>query len=115
MKIFNILLIAFTITFFGCQNTDLEEDIPGCIQQKIKEFDESIISCDSGATVYRYLFQGQFVFVFNPGNCIADGAASVYDEKCNLICSLGGLIGNIMCNGDNFGENSADETLIWKN
>ncbi len=115
MKIFNIVLIAFTISYFGCQKDDLQVDVPGCIQQKIEEFDESSISCDSGATVYRYQFQGQLVFVFNPGNCIADGTSGVYDEECNLICSLGGLIGNIMCNGENFDENSTDETLIWKN
>ncbi len=115
MKIFHALLIAFTISYIGCQKDDLQKDVPVCIQQKIEEFDESSISCDSGATVYKYQFQSQFVFVFNPGNCIADGASSVYDEECDLICNLGGLIGNITCNGENFSEKATDETLIWKN
>jgi len=65
--------------------------------------------------VFRYKFQDQFVYVFNPGNCGADMMSNVYDEDCFLICSLGGIAGNIMCNGENFTENATDETLIWEN
>ena len=115
MKTYNILIAALLFSIISCQKVELKEVTPDCIQQKIIEFENSSNSCESGKSVYRYKFQGQFVFVFNPGNCGADMMSDVYDQECNPLCGLGGIAGNIMCNGDNFSENATDETMIWEN
>ncbi len=115
MKIFNFILLITLFLSISCQKTKLEVETHDCIKQKIAEFDNSAISCDAGASVYSYQFQGKLVYVFYPGNCGADMISDVYDEDCNLICGLGGIVGNITCNGENFGDNSTEETLIWKN
>ena len=90
-------------------------DDPVCIDQKIEEFKTSNLPCETGKSIYRYKFQDELVYVFGPGNCGADMMSDVYDEECNLICGLGGIAGNITCNGANFHEGATDETLIWKN
>ena len=108
-----ILLILFTS---GCQKSDINlEDNSDCIDLKIEAFKTSNLPCESGKTIYRYKFQDEFVYVFGPGNCGADMMSDVYNEECNLVCGLGGIAGNLMCNGENFHDGATDETLIWKN
>ena len=108
-----IASVAFLVTC--CQKTVLNEETPDCINHKIIEFKNSSSSCETGKSVYRYVFQGTYVYVFNPGNCGADMMATVYDQECNVLCGLGGIAGNIMCNGEDFGKNATGETLIWEN
>ncbi len=115
MKIFIILFTALLFSIISCQKVELKEDTPACIQQKIIEFENDVNFCETGKSVYRFKFQDQFVYVFNPGNCGADMMSDVYDQECNSICHLGGIAGNIMCNGENFSEKATDETLIWEN
>jgi hypothetical protein len=113
----HILILFLTTIVFSvtcCQKTELKEDTPECISQKINEYKHSTASCETGKSVYRYNFQGTFVYVFNPGDCGADMMSTVYDQECNVLCGLGGIAGNIMCNGDDFGKNATNETLIWE-
>lgn len=93
----------------------MKSEPPNCIEQKINAYKSSKILCLSGKSAYRYTFQEKYVYVFNPGNCGADMMSEIYDADCNRICGLGGIAGNQICNGENFGENATDETIIWKN
>ncbi len=99
----------------GCQKLELEVDVPGCIKKKIREFKNSDITCEEGASVTRYTFQKKTVYVFSPGNCIADGSAKVYDEACDELCYLGGLAGNLECQGPVFYLTATNEAIVWKN
>jgi len=99
----------------SCERLNLKEEVPDCIEDKIREFSNSDQVCDHVANVYRYIFQGKYVYVFDPGNCYADAIAPVYDENCNLLCGLGGFLGNTKCNDIEFGDNIKDKTLIWEN
>jgi hypothetical protein len=108
-----IIPFLLNIAFTYCQKVDFREETGNCLKQKITEFEKGDYACDQGATVYRYKFQGRFVYVFNPGPCGADMISPVYDEDCVEICGLGGIAGNITCNGDNF-SSATDETLIWE-
>lgn len=114
MRTFRLIGLFCFIGILGCENLDLKEDVPECVEKKIKEFKDSDLTCDSGANVIRYDFQGMQVYLFDPGNCGADMQAPIYDEQCNIICGLGGFAGNVMCNGVNFGENATNPTLIWE-
>jgi hypothetical protein len=111
MKIIIPLLLIITFTY--CQKVDFREETGDCLKHKIAEFENGDYACDKGATVYRYKFQGRFVYVFNPGPCGADMISPVYDENCLEICGLGGIVGNMMCNGESF-DKATDETLIWE-
>jgi hypothetical protein len=110
-----LTLIIMFITIFVCEKLDLNVDVPECIERKIKEFKKSDLSCNSGAEVLRYDFQGIQVYVFQPGNCGADMPIDIYDSHCNKICSLGGIEGRTYCNGDKFYENATNRVLVWKN
>ena len=115
MDLYKITIILL-LFFAGCQKNEMNiEEDSACISQKIETFKASKIPCESGKSVYRYIFQGEYVYVFNPGNCGADMMSNVYGEECNLICGLGGIAGNMICNAENFSENTTDETLIWEN
>jgi hypothetical protein len=70
---------------------------------------------DLEAQVLRYDFQDSQVFLFQPGNCGADLPTKVYDSNCNLICTLGGIEGNSICNAENFEENATNKVQVWKN
>ena len=115
MRTLHLLLLIFICNLLACQKLEIEEKVPVCIEDKIRDFKKSDFVCEGGARVLRYNFQGQLVYVFEPGNCIADGGADVLDEGCNKICFLGGIAGNIICNEENFGQVATDDTLIWKN
>ncbi len=115
MKKISIFIASVVFLFTCCQKTELNKDTPECIKQKISEYKNSSAACETGKSVYRYSFQGKDVYVFNPGDCGADMMSAVFGSDCNSICGLGGIAGNMMCNGENFYKNATDETLIWEN
>lgn len=115
MRTFKLIGLLCIIGILGCEDLNLYEDVPKCIEKQIKEFRDAGATCDSGARVYRYDFQSMEVYLFDPGTCGADMEAPIYDEECNVLCALGGITGNIMCNDLVFADYATNETLIWKN
>lgn len=115
MKAYISILLIVIFSFSACDKVELNEEVPSCMEKKINEYKNSNLPCSSGKSVYRYKFQGEYVYVFDPGNCGADMMSDVFDEACNSICGLGGIAGNITCVGDDFGKNAIEETLIWQN
>lgn len=115
MKTFNIVIAIIVLAFSNCQKTDVKIETPECMEQLIQDFETNDNFCETGKSVYRYTFQDQYVYVFNPGDCGADMMSDVYDEECNLICNLGGIAGNITCNDENFSEGATEGNLIWDN
>ena len=110
------LLLTFVLLSASCEKNNLNpEGDSDCIQAKIEAYKASNIPCESGKSIYRYEFQGKHVYVFNPGDCGADMMSDVYDENCNLICGLGGIAGNTLCNNEEFSLNAKNEFLIWEN
>jgi hypothetical protein len=111
-----IFLLTFVLLAVSCEKNNLNpEGESDCMLAKIEAYKASDLPCESGKSIYRYEFQGSYVYVFNPGNCGADMMSDVYDEDCNLICGLGGIAGNTMCNNEEFSTNATNELLIWEN
>ncbi|UOQ76403.1 hypothetical protein MUN84_17870 [Hymenobacter sp. 5516J-16] len=106
------LLLAPALLCTACDETDIEKGTPSCIRQKTINLERES-PCEEGAYVKEYLFQGKTVFVFEPGNCIADGSAEVVDEGCNRLGYLGGFIGNTRINGQDFSTAEFKRT-IWE-
>lgn len=108
------ILVLIMLSYSGCEDLDLPDHTPNCIKKRIRKFARSV-SCDLGAEVESMYFQGQAVYIFNPGNCGADMSALVVDSDCNEICSLGGFTGNLVCNGDTLYKEATNKRVIWQN
>lgn len=109
-----ILLIILISGFSSCQKVEIKTEVPPCIEEQIQSYEKSKLPCESGKSVYRYIFNDRYVYIFNPGDCGADMMSDIYDENCVRLCGLGGIAGNLLCEEINFWEEASDETLIWE-
>lgn len=113
MKALIIIAIA-VIGFTACNKLDIEKDVPNVIKDKIETFSESSTIC-SDAEVNEYRFQGNIVYVFDPGiNCGADMTSEVVSSDGETLGYLGGFSGNTTINGDNF-DTATFLRRVWKN
>ena len=104
-------LLLFLVLYSCHSNKDVEA--PDCIQTQIKTFAQE--ACGEGDRVREYLFQGQKVYVFEMGPCIADKTAEVVDANCRILGYLGGLLGLQEINGVNFEEEASFQRIVWEN
>jgi len=107
-----LILILTVISFTSCQKLDIEKGTPECIENLIKDFDKEQ-SCDNGVNVKEYTFQGESVYVFDPGSCGADMISGVIDSECNSLGFLGGISGNTKINGEEF-SNAIFVSITWE-
>jgi hypothetical protein len=113
MKKSIVLLILLPMLLVSCRKNEV--DAPASIKELIKSFEHDGLACVKGASVDEYMFQGNLVYVFDPGTCGADMQAVVYDSNGNSIGALGGIAGNTVINGVRFDENAVLQRTIWKN
>ena len=111
MKTIGLLLILSLLTLIGCEKID--KDCPDCILKKTREFIKAQ-TCDTGASVTEWLFQGEHVYMFADGTCGADFGASVYNQNCEYIGNLGGIGGVAKINGIDFHQNATRIRIIWE-
>ncbi len=83
-----------------------------CVDSKTNKFKKEC--CNSGAKVSEYTFQGNTVYVFDPGICGADMTSEVANNKCETLGHLGGITGNTKINGEDFAKAKFVKT-IWSN
>ncbi|MFK7935944.1 MAG: hypothetical protein AB8G22_20695 [Saprospiraceae bacterium] len=108
-------LLFFTLLIYSCKEEIEPSNItPACIQEKIQEYLAEGRFCDDGRVV-EYWFQDNYVYVFEKGTCLADGDADVFSLRCNLICTLGGITGNLQCNGDDFSKAAEELRTVFPN
>lgn len=114
------LFLTLSICFLSscCKDPDpvVDDDIPACIQVLIDEFaSSSLPECNATvlANVTSYQFQGEVVYAFDRGSCIADGDITVYDGDCEQICILGTIIGITECRGEPF-SNAVEIEVLWE-
>lgn len=86
-----------------------EEPIPNCIQEAITTFSNN--SCEHGATVKQYTFQGKTVYSFYLGYC-GEVPTIIQDANCNNLGALGGYPGNTKINGEEF-SNAKFVRTLW--
>ena len=86
--------------------------IPACIESKIEAIQQQP-KFSPPATVYRYQYKDQYVYLFSSNCC--DQYNYLYDKDCNVICApSGGFTGRGDGRCSNFDQMSSDKTLIWK-
>lgn len=104
-------LLCCVVAIFLLSNCSKDSNkTSDCIQSKISQF--ATMSCEHGAEVKQYRFQGKLVYVFSMGNCGADLPSGVLDSDCNSLGMLGGLTGNTTINGSQFSSAKFERT-IW--
>lgn len=95
----------------ACNKFDIADGTPACIEQLIKDFN-SETDCIVAVDVRKYEFQGDEVYLFNPGDCETDEGSEIYDSECNSIGFLGGINDNQIINGEDF-SNAVLISVIW--
>jgi hypothetical protein len=103
-------LLPWLIVASSCQKVDVEKGTPGCIKKKIRKGE---IRCVS--EIKRYTYHGQTVYVFmdNAHNC-DDASMMIMDEKCKVLCVLGGIAGVFNDPGcPNFWQDAHDPVTVW--
>jgi hypothetical protein len=94
----NFLYFFFiSVILFGCTDNDDKTKYPECIKSGIEIFLANYPTPPNTgyrASVEKYSYKGGIIYVtdFSPG--FPDGSSAVVNEKCEVICSLGGIAGN---------------------
>lgn len=113
MKTINLLIVISFILLTGCEKID--SDVPHCIKELIRNHNNEVFLCETGASVKQYSFQGKYVYAFHPGSCGADLVTPVYSSGCEYLGGLGGFTGNMVINGVRFDQNSVFIKTVWTN
>ncbi len=112
-----VLIFALLVLCQCEKQPQYDDEVPKCIVDKIEEFKQGVTSCDGnqvGPNVISYNFQGEVVYVFSQGQCVADGGAQVVDEECEELCNLGTILGLVECRGENFADNAVQIEVLWQ-
>ena len=111
MKLLSIIAIFTSVLFFSCGGDDPVE-LPDCIDSKLQTFMEE--ECITDLTLWR--FRGQDVYCFNYASCTGVAAfADILDADCNLLCTLGGVDANNICDGTDWATNATLTSTLFEN
>ena len=99
MKSTSLTLLAMMI-LFGCEKYNPAANTPECVADSIKDFSKDAWCED--IKIEEYLFQGGYVYCYDPGTCVNDMDTKVVDANCNVLGYLGGFSGNDIINGESF-------------
>ncbi|GAB3661742.1 hypothetical protein GCM10028791_36500 [Echinicola sediminis] len=109
-KVFNLLFLS-SMALTSCESNNIAPNTPVCIIEKIESLKKNS-SCDD-PSIREYEFQGEIVYVVDPGSCGADMGSGVFDRNCNGIGGLGGIAGNTEVNGEDF-SSAIFRRTIWQ-
>src|SRR4051812_36042993 len=102
MKTLVVAFALITLLLASCRKCGLDNNASDCIKNNIEanknKTDWNIKKVD------EYEYQGQLVYIFEPEENYPDMQTAVIKSDCTVLCTLGGIAGNLMCNGDKFYE-----------
>ncbi len=64
--------------------------------------------------VTEFKFRGQYVYAFSATPTVADGSTAVYRCDGSPLCSLGGIIGEVDCDGVRFEDSALSPRVLWR-
>lgn len=112
MKI--ILITLLSLAFFSlnsCKKLDLEQDVPNCIEKKIKSILNEPVRNPS-AQVWKWQDDVNTYYYITSDCC--DQFNYLYDDKCNVVCAPdGGFTGGGDGNCPTF-QGQLVKTLVWE-
>jgi len=106
-----ILFVAGTFIFLSCNKSDLVNDVPTCIINKIEAIKNSEVS-NPPTQVWKWETNGEIYYYITSDCC--DQYNYLYNANCEIVCAPdGGFTGNGDGNCPTF-SNEVIKTLIWK-
>ncbi|MDG1253539.1 MAG: hypothetical protein P8N56_07655 [Schleiferiaceae bacterium] len=105
-----ILWLSLSICF-ACEPS--LKPAPECLDHSLTQF--KTWCCSQGAAIDSYNFQGQTVYLFDPGLCGGDFPNYVLDGQCDTLGFLGGIAGFTEINGQPFMANAQFQYRLWSN
>jgi hypothetical protein len=114
-----IYLLIVWVAVAACQKdqfkskdvTGLSPELTARVDSYIK--DAQIHPCN-GYSILEYTLNNRSVFVFTSPYCIQDGTAQVFDANNSSVCLLGGLAGDVICDGIKFDSAAKYVRTIWQ-
>ena len=108
------ILITLLLMVVACDNKvkdNFSGTYPCCYQSRI----DNILNnppTTPRRQLDKYYFQDEYVYAFNtdPGSYPVDNLYSNYNERCEVVCSIGGVIG-ATCDG---WEDAEFIEVVWK-
>jgi len=112
MKLIQIALLSLLVlSINACSKVDLNEDVPNCIEKKIKKIANKPVE-NPAAEVWKWEDDVNTYYYFTSDCC--DQYNYLYDDKCNLVCAPdGGFTGGGDGNCPSF-QGQLVKTLIWE-
>ena len=108
-----ILITLISYLAFSCDTLDIPNGLPECIEDQIKSEVRNIQMREPNkASVEAYLYNGEKVYIFNPGSGYADWLSTAYSQNCEVICEFGGFAGLNTC--PDFDETAETLGIIWE-
>ena len=107
-------LLPFLTLLTACAATQDTASYPPCLEVEILRWSDQK-ACAEGASVMRYAFRQDTVYLFDPGSCGADMGQDVYDADCTHLGFLGGFPGFTEIQGIPFHPNAVLLDTVWRN
>ncbi|WP_298366252.1 hypothetical protein [uncultured Lutibacter sp.] len=108
--VFLMLTIALTLFNTSCNKSDLDIDVPACIESKIIAIQNNSVT-NPPTEVWRWVDNNKVYYYITSDCC--DQFNLLYDTQCNLICAPdGGFSGQGDGNCPTF-SNNITKTLVW--
>ncbi|PBQ34700.1 hypothetical protein CNR22_23965 [Sphingobacteriaceae bacterium] len=111
MKYLFSLCLLILVSCHSHKTAEKKSDIPACVQKAVENFKKN--PCEKGLSVKEYTFQGKEVFVFGQDGCGNDMTSEVMDSNCKSLGLLGGFVGNVKINGEDF-SNAVFVKTLWE-
>ena len=106
-----LLFASLLLVFASCEKLDLPEDVPNCIENKIKDIQSDKV-WNPPAQVWKWEVD-QTVYYYITSDC-CDQYNLLYDTDCVIVCAPdGGFAGTGDGNCPSF-EGEVVQTLIWE-
>ena len=106
-----IVLIGISFILTGCLDSDIEVDIPYCVELKIESIKKEDVR-NPPAQVWKWKVDGKEYYYITSDCC--DQYNYLYDEQCNIVCAPdGGITGNGSGYCPDF-KGEIEKILIWK-
>jgi hypothetical protein len=109
-QIISYTTILLTV-FYSCQGVEptTSINISECLQNKIDSFKLA----DDAIAVEAYKIAGEDLYWFVTNARFVDGIENVYDQNCNLSCTIGGFRLQKTCSTEI--QNSGElKVIVWK-
>lgn len=105
------LFASIILTFFSCNQPQLEKDAPNCIKRKIKDLQKKEVQ-NPPAEVWEWKVDGKTYYYITSDCC--DQYNYLFNEDCEVVCAPdGGFTGSGDGNCPSF-NGTIQKTLIWE-